>query len=132
VQQPVILFDGVCNLCNASVDFIIKRDTEGVFQFAPNQTEAGEEIISRAGLDPFDADTVVLWEDGAAYFQSTAVLRIARRLGFPWRLAYGLMIVPRGIRDFAYRLVAKNRYRVFGKRDTCRLPTPEERSRFLQ
>ncbi len=131
MEQPVILFDGVCNLCNASVDFIIKRDTEGVFQFAPNQSEAGEEIISQASLDGFEADTLVLWEDGAAYVRSTAVLRIARRLGFPWKLAYGFMIVPRSIRDFLYRLVAKNRYRVFGKRETCRLPTPEERSRFL-
>jgi predicted DCC family thiol-disulfide oxidoreductase YuxK len=132
VEQPVIVFDGVCNLCNASVDFIIKRDNKGVFQFAPNQSEAGDQIISQAGLDVFEADTLVLWEDGQTYVRSTAVLRIARRLGLPWKLAYGFMIIPRAIRDFAYRLVAKNRYRIFGQRDTCRLPTPEERSRFLQ
>ena len=132
MEQPVIVFDGVCNLCNASVDFVINRDAKGAFQFAPNQSEAGQEIVGQAGLDVFEADTLVLWENGATYVRSTAVLRIARRLGFPWKLAYGFILIPRPIRDFFYRLLAKNRYRIFGTRDSCRLPTPEERSRFLQ
>lgn len=132
MEQPVIVFDGVCNLCNASVDFIIKRDPRGVFQFAPNQSEAGEEIIEQAGLDVFEADTLVLWENGSTYVRSTAVLRTARRLGFPWKLAFAFIVIPRPIRDFVYRLLAKNRYRIFGMRDTCRVPTPEERTRFLQ
>ena len=87
MEQPVIVFDGVCNLCNASVDFVINRDAKGAFQFAPNQSEAGREIVGQAGLDVFEADTLVLWENGVTYVRSTAVLRIARRLGFPWKLA---------------------------------------------
>ena len=132
MEQPVIVFDGVCNLCNAAVDFVIRRDRKGVFQFAPNQSHAGEEIIEVAGLDELEADTIVLWENGATYVRSAAVLRISRRLGYPWKLAYGLILVPRPLRDLGYRLVANNRYRLFGRRDTCRIPTPEERSRFLQ
>jgi predicted DCC family thiol-disulfide oxidoreductase YuxK len=132
VEQPVIVFDGVCNLCNVSVDFVIRRDVNGVFQFAPNQSEAGEVIVSQADLDEIEADTIVLWEDGSTYVRSTAVLRIARRLAFPWKLAYVFIIIPRPVRDFFYRLLARNRYRIFGKRDTCRIPTPEERTRFLQ
>ncbi|MFW2383614.1 MAG: thiol-disulfide oxidoreductase DCC family protein [Acidimicrobiales bacterium] len=132
MEQPVIIFDGVCNLCNATVDFIIRRDRDAVFQFAPNQSEAGEEIVRQANLDVFEADTLVLWENGSTYVRSTAVLRIARRLGMPWRLAYGFIVIPRPIRDFFYRMLAKNRYRICGKRDNCRVPTPEERTRFLQ
>ncbi len=132
MEQPVIVFDGVCNLCNAAVDFVIRRDRKGVFQFAPNQSYAGEEIVEVAGLGEQEADTIVLWENGATYVRSAAVLRISRHLGFPWKLAYGLIVVPRPLRDLLYRLIAGNRYRVFGRRDTCRVPTPEERSRFLQ
>ncbi len=131
VDQPVIVFDGVCNLCNAYVDFLVRRDKDGIFQFASNQSEAGEEIVAQAGITQFEADTIVLVEDGTAYVRSTAVLRIARQLGMPWRLFSIFLVVPAPVRDFLYRLVAKNRYRVFGKRDTCRIPTPEERSRFL-
>ena len=132
MEQPVIVFDGFCNLCNASVDFVMRRDLNGLFQFAPNQSEAGEVIVSQADLDEIEADTIVLWEDGSTYVRSTAVLRIARRLPFPWKLAYVFIIIPRPIRDFFYRMLASNRYRLFGKRDTCRIPTPEERTRFLQ
>jgi predicted DCC family thiol-disulfide oxidoreductase YuxK len=132
VEQPVIVFDGFCNLCNASVDFVMRRDVNGLFQFAPNQSEAGEVIVSQADLNEIEADTIVLWEDGSTYVRSTAVLRIARRLPFPWKLAYVFIIIPRPIRDFFYRMLASNRYRLFGKRDTCRIPTPEERTRFLQ
>jgi predicted DCC family thiol-disulfide oxidoreductase YuxK len=132
MDQPVIVFDGVCNLCNASVDFVVRRDADGLFQLASNQSEAGEEIVKQAGVTPFEADTIVLIQDGVAYVRSTAVLRIARELGFPWKLAYGFIIIPTAIRDFFYRILAKNRYRLFGKRDACRLPTPEERSRFLE
>ncbi len=131
MDQPVIVFDGVCNLCNGFVDFIVRRDPDGIFQFASNQSEAGEEILSQAGLTDFEADTIVLVQGGTAYVRSTAVLRIAGQLGLPWKLLRVFVLVPAPVRDFVYRLVAKNRYRMFGKRDTCRIPTPEERSRFL-
>ena len=131
VDQPVIIFDGVCNLCNGFVDFIVRRDADGIFQFASNQSEAGEEILSQAGITDFEADTIVLVQGGTAHTRSTAVLRIAGQLGLPWKLLRVFVLVPAPVRDFVYRLVAKNRYRMFGKRDTCRIPTPEERSRFL-
>ena len=132
MDQPVIVFDGVCNLCNGFVDFLVRHDPDGVFQFASNQSEAGEQIVKQAGITDFEADTIVLVENGTtSYVRSTAVLRIARQLGFPWKLLSVFIVVPAPVRDFLYRLVAKNRYRMFGKRDTCRVPTPEERSRFL-
>ncbi len=131
MDQPVIIFDGVCNLCNGFVDFIVRRDADGIFQFASNQSEAGEEILSQAGITDFEADTIVLVQGGTAHTRSTAVLRIAGQLGLPWKLLRVFVLVPAPVRDFVYRLVAKNRYRMFGKRDTCRIPTPEERSRFL-
>ncbi len=131
MEQPVIVFDGVCNLCNGAVDFIIRFDRNAVFQFASNQSEAGEAIVAQAGVSTFEADTIVLCEDGESYVRSTAVLRIARRLGWPWKAAYVFIIVPGPVRDVLYRLIAKNRYRLFGRRETCRLPTPEERTRFL-
>lgn len=127
----VIVFDGVCNLCNAGVDFIIRRDRGARFTFASNQSPAGQELLTRAGLDPLDADTIVLFEDGRIWLRSSAVLHIARQLGLPWKLAYHLRFIPTIARDAVYRLVAGSRYRVFGKRDTCRLPSAAERSRFL-
>lgn len=131
LAKPVVVFDGVCNLCNGSVDFIVKRDADGLFQFASSQSAAGEELLKESGLHDFDGETVALIEDGVGTVRSTAVLQIARRLGYPWKLAYGFIVVPRVVRDGAYRLMAHNRYRLFGTRDACRLPTPEERGRFL-
>jgi len=132
MEQPVIVFDGVCNLCNRSVDFIIRRDPNVMFQFASNQSEAGEEILHQAGLSGAATNSIVLFEGAEASIHSTAVLRISRHLPMPWRLGYALIVIPAPVRDVAYRLLAKNRYRLFGRRDTCRLPTPEERSRFLE
>ncbi len=130
-MRPVIVFDGVCNLCNASVDLILRRDARQAFLFASNQSSEGRDLLTRHGVDPSDVSTIYLIEDGLAFSRSTAALRIARRLRFPWNLAYGLILIPRPVRDFLYRLIARNRYRLFGKRETCRLPTPEERERFL-
>jgi predicted DCC family thiol-disulfide oxidoreductase YuxK len=127
----VIVFDGVCNLCNAGIDFIIRRDRAARFTFASSQSSAGQELLIRAGLDPIDADTIVLFDEGEVWLRSSAVLRIARQLGRPWRWAYHLRLIPRFLRDPVYGLVAATRYRVFGKRETCRLPTAAERSRFL-
>ncbi len=126
-----MIFDGVCNLCNASVNFILRHDRRGVFRFASNTSEAGQDLLRQNGVDPEQVQSVYLVEDGRISSKSTAVLKIARDLGFPWSLAAVFRLVPRPIRDLFYDLVAKNRYRVFGKRETCRLPTPDERERFL-
>lgn len=131
MTHPVVIFDGVCNLCNASVDFIIRHDEAGVFKVSANQHETGRKILAEQGVDPHQVDTVFLYENGTLYRRSTAALRIARRLGFPWNLLYGFIIIPSPIRDAVYKVIAQNRYRWFGKKETCRLPTPEERERFL-
>ncbi len=129
--HPVVVFDGVCNLCDATVRFILDRDPAGRFRFAANQSAVGRELLARHGLDPTDLSSVYLIEDGRLWARSTAVLRIVRHLRRPWPLAYGLILVPRPVRDLAYRVVARLRYRLFGRRKACRLPRPGERSRFL-
>ncbi|MGD9587721.1 MAG: thiol-disulfide oxidoreductase DCC family protein [Pyrinomonadaceae bacterium] len=126
-----VLFDGVCNFCNSSVNFIIERDKAGYFKFAPLQSEIGEELIEKYGIDPADTDSVVLIDEGKAFTHSTAALKIAKKLDGPWSLSHGLIVVPRFIRDGAYKLFAKYRYRLFGRRDACMMPTPEIRARFL-
>ena len=131
MEKPVVVFDGVCNLCNGAVDFIVRHDPDGVFQFASNQSEPGQRILAAAGVTIVDPDTIVLAADGEYFDRSSAVLQIARRMDFPWRVVSAFAIVPAAVRDWAYKLVAKNRYRLFGKRDSCRIPTPDERARFL-
>jgi predicted DCC family thiol-disulfide oxidoreductase YuxK len=129
---PVVIFDGVCNLCNATVDFLIRRDRRGVLRFTANQHEAGRQLLAgRPELGGGGSDTVYLYHEGRLYERSEAALRIARLLGFPWSMAWGLMLVPRFLRDGVYAWIARNRYRWFGKKETCRLPSPEERARFL-
>ena len=127
----IILFDGVCNLCNGAVTFVIDRDTKGFFTFAPLQSNAARALLERHGLSPGTLDSIVLVEDGQVYQRSGAALRIARRLKGGWPLLYGFMAVPRFIRDRVYDFIAANRYRWFGKEDACRVPTPELRARFL-
>lgn len=128
---PVILFDGVCGLCNYWVDFVLKRDRKGSFRFAALQSNAGRELLKAHSLPLVDLDSVVVITEGRVYERSAAVLEIARRLGFPWSIFWVAVAIPAPIRDFAYKFVAKHRYRWFGKIDTCRLPTPAERSKFL-
>ncbi len=130
--MEVILFDGVCNLCNASVDFILRHDPAARFHFAALQSEVGRRILLNAGLPVEGIDALVLWQDGRVYTASDAVLRIACGLRFPWCLLSALIVFPRSWRDATYRWVARYRYRWFGRRDTCRLPTPEEQGRFLE
>ncbi len=126
-----MLFDGVCNLCNASVDFIVKRDGRAAFRFASLQSEAGEALLRRFQLPTDEHRSLVLVEGDRHYTRSSAALRIARRLGGLWPVFYAFIVVPRFLRDAVYDLVARNRYHWFGKRDTCRVPTPELKSRFL-
>lgn len=132
-QRPVVLFDGVCNLCNSAVQFVLDRDPDGRFRFASLQSEPAAELLRAHGLSPpaGDPESIVLIEDGRAYQSSTAALRIARRLPGAWKLAYALIVVPSFVRDAVYRWIARNRYRWFGKSEQCRVPTPQLRARFL-
>ncbi len=132
-MAAVVLFDGVCNVCNPAVDFILRHDPQGHFRFASLQSDAGRAALADSGEVPEDEiRTIILIEDGRLFRESTAALRIAGRLTGPWSLLYYLLTgVPRPLRDGAYRWFARNRYRWFGKRDTCRLPEPEIRARFL-
>ena len=129
--HPVVLFDGVCNFCNASVQWILRRDRAGTFRFASLQSAAAKAELSRIGLVDFQPDSVVLIEGGRHFLRTDAALRIAMRLGFPWSLFAVFLVVPRFLRDPIYRLIARYRYRWFGKRDSCMVPTPAVRARFL-
>ena len=130
-----VLFDGVCNLCNGFVQFIIRHDAAGRYRFAALQSEAGQALLAAHGVAPAtlttDPDSVVLLSGGRLYSHSTAVLRIARGLGGAWRLAAGAEVLPRALRDAVYRFIARNRYRWFGRQESCMLPTPELKARFL-
>jgi len=132
MEQPVILFDGICNFCNGTVNFIIERDKGKRFKFAALQSEAGQRILKKLNVNVTDFDTIIL-TDGERYFErSTAALKILKGLGGIWQIFYSLMIIPAFIRNFFYDIIAKNRYKWFGKRDTCRIPTPELRESFLE
>ena len=130
LDQPILLFDGVCNLCNGFVRFVVQFDDAGEFLFAPLQSDVGQELSRRHGLETEDFDSVVLVEDGAVYTKSEAVLRVSRRLDGPLPLLSAFSVVPTGLSDRVYDLVAENRYRVFGKKDACPVPEPELRERF--
>jgi predicted DCC family thiol-disulfide oxidoreductase YuxK len=130
-MNPVVLFDGVCNLCNGSVQFIIKRDRKKIFRFASLQGKAGQEILQRYNLSRTDFNSFVLLEDGNVYTRSTAVLRMLKRLGGGWKLLYGFIIIPKFMRDGAYNFIARRRYKWFGKKEECWIPTPNLRERFL-
>jgi predicted DCC family thiol-disulfide oxidoreductase YuxK len=130
--ERVVLFDGVCNLCNATVNFLIDRDPGARLRFAALQSPEGQAVLARVGRQvQGEPESVFLVEGGRLYERSTAALRIARVLKGPWPLFYALVAVPRPLRDVVYRWVARNRYRWFGKADACRLPTPALRARFL-
>lgn len=131
LEHSIVLFDGVCNLCNGSVNFLLDRDGADRFRFAALQSEAGESLLNEHDIDRKETDSIVLIENGAAFTRSTAALRIARGLGGFWALAYGFIVVPEFLRDAVYRLVARYRYTVFGKSDTCRIPTPDEAAKFI-
>lgn len=128
----IVLFDGLCNLCNWSVDFIINRDKKGRFKFASLQSETGQRLLASHTLTADTLSSVILIEQDLVYFKSDAALRIARNLSGLWPGLYGLMVIPKFLRDPIYSLIARNRYVFFGKKETCRLPTPEERKRFIE
>lgn len=126
----IILFDGDCNFCDQSVQFIMKHDPKAMFRFASLQSDIGKGYLRRYNA-PNDIDSVVLIEDNHCYFKSDAGLRICRNLTGLWKLCYFLLVVPRPVRDFCYDIIAKNRYKWFGKRENCMLPSAEDRKRFL-
>lgn len=127
----IVVFDGVCVLCSGWVRFLLKRDRAGRFRFATMQSEAGRRLLAAHGLDPADPVSFLLVEDGRAFTDSAGILRIVARLGGLWRLAAAAYAVPRPLRDAVYRWVARHRYRWFGQREACFVPTPETAQRFL-
>jgi len=129
--DKLVLFDGVCNLCTHSVRFILEHEKGPLFRFATVQSPAGSRLMRELGLNPDDAETFVLIADGRAYLRSDAAIRIARDLRGAWRWLGVVKIVPRPLRDWIYDLVARNRYRWFGRTDECMVPTAEIRARFI-
>lgn len=127
----IILFDGFCNFCSGSVQFILKRDDKAYFQFAALQSEAGEKLLKTYNVND-SIDSLVLIENEQVYIKSSAALRVCKHLKGLWKGFYILLFVPRLIRDFVYDFIAKNRYKLFGKKDQCMMPTPEIRKRFLE
>ena len=130
-MPAVVIFDGVCNFCDSSVNFIIDHDPDLYFRFAPSQSEEGQQLLARYNLVALALDTFILIEDNKAFTRSTAALKIARHLRGPWKLCYGFIVIPRPIRDVVYKFISRNRYKWFGKKEACRIPTPEEHARFL-
>jgi len=131
INKPILLFDGVCNLCNASVQWVLKHDRRGEFRFSALQSELGQQLLLQHGLASEHFDTVVLVVGEQIFLRSDAPLEIVRRLGGLWRLLYFFKILPRPLRDAVYNFVARNRYRWFGRREECMLPKPEWKERFL-
>lgn len=130
-EGPVVLFDGVCNLCAGALPWLLRMDRRGRLRFGTLQSERASELLASCGLSPGYNESMVVIDDGTAYTESDAVVRLARLLGFPWALAGIAGLVPTPLRDRLYRWIADNRYDWFGKRDTCIVPDDELRARFI-
>ena len=133
-HKQLILFDGVCNLCNSSINYVIKHDKNDVFRFAPLQGKIGKEIIKYFEVDTSKTDSILLYssDNKSLKVKSTAALAIASKLGFPRNLLVVFYIIPSFIRNWVYNYVAKNRYKWYGKKDACMIPTPELKAKFLE
>jgi predicted DCC family thiol-disulfide oxidoreductase YuxK len=129
--DAIVLFDGICNICDGLVQFIIRHDPQAQLRLAALQSAVGKGYLQWCGLPSDDFDTMVFIEAGRAYFKSTAALRVARYLRWPWPVLSLGLVVPFFVRDWCYDRVAQNRYRIFGKKETCMMPTPETQKRFL-
>jgi predicted DCC family thiol-disulfide oxidoreductase YuxK len=129
--HAILVFDGVCNLCNSLVLFILNRDPGAYFKFVSLQSGPGVELLKKCRLSAEDVNTVVLFENERCYIRSAAVLRVFRRLNRLWPLLFGFIIVPPILRDTVYRFIARNRYRWFGKKEMCPVPSPGDRERFI-
>ncbi len=130
-EHPILLFDGVCNLCNGFVQFTIERDPEGQFRFAALQSAIGKKVLEHIHLSPEDLSTAILIEDEKIYTQSTVGLKMIKKMDVWYRFLYLLIFLPKSFRDFFYRIIARNRYKWFGEKESCMIPTPELQSRFL-
>jgi predicted DCC family thiol-disulfide oxidoreductase YuxK len=130
-EHPIIVFDGMCVLCSANAQFVLRYDRRGYFRLAAMQGEIGTELYRRFGIDPANPATMIVVNGESALRDSAAVLAIWSGLGWPWRALTVLHRVPRPLRDAAYRWIARNRYRIFGRRETCWMPTPEQAARIL-
>ncbi|WP_443946306.1 thiol-disulfide oxidoreductase DCC family protein [Pedobacter sp. AW1-32] len=128
--HPVIFFDGVCNLCNASVQFVLTHEKRDYFRFSALQGDYVRKLLPQFDIEIGNSNSVVLLENGLLYTKSTAALRIARRLNGLWPLLYSLIIVPKFLRDWVYNIIAKNRYKWWGRQETCWVPTPELKTKF--
>jgi predicted DCC family thiol-disulfide oxidoreductase YuxK len=128
---PIILFDGICNFCNAGINFIIRQDKKRVFRFAALQSEAGQQLLRRHGLPTEGFESFILLQDGKVYQKSDAGLKVYGALPWYWKWTQLGWLAPKFLRDAAYDFVARNRYKWFGKKESCTVPTPELRSRFL-
>ena len=129
--ETIVLFDGVCNLCNGSVQFLLRRDRQRRFRFAALQSAAGRALLEQYGLSTQTLETIVVLEGGQARVRSDAALHLARRLPWPWPVLVAFTILPRPLRDALYDFVARHRYRWFGRTESCMLPTPDVADRFL-
>ncbi len=130
-MSKVILFDGVCNFCNSTINFVIEHDEKDIYKFASLQSDIGQEYLKKHNLPLDDFDTFVLIDDGKFYVSSTAALLVAKDLNSIVKYLYIFLLIPRPIRDMVYKLIAKNRYSIFGKSDSCRIPTEKEKNKFL-
>jgi predicted DCC family thiol-disulfide oxidoreductase YuxK len=130
-ENPVILFDGVCNFCNGTVNFVLKQDRKDVFRFAALQSEAGRKLLEKYKLSTEEFDSFVLLDEGKIYKKSAAALRVMNKLPWFWKEVQLFRVIPTPFRDAIYDFIARNRYKWFGKKDQCMIPTLEIKSRFL-
>ncbi len=131
-NKKIILFDGVCNLCNSAVQFVIKHDTKDVFRFVALQSDLGQKILNHIGVNPKDIDSIILYEPGIAYYyKSQAAIQISSSLGGLWNFVTIFRIFPTRIGDFFYDYIARNRYKWCGKKESCMIPTPNLKAKFL-
>jgi predicted DCC family thiol-disulfide oxidoreductase YuxK len=131
LYERVIVFDGICNFCNGFVNFVLVRDSRGIFKFGTLQSPPAQDILNQLHLSTQDYETFLLLENGNVFSKSTAALKIFRCLPGAWRWLYAFIIIPRPLRDMVYDFIARHRYQWMGKSDTCRVPTPKERTRFI-
>ena len=131
-KDQIVLFDGVCNLCNSTVKFIIARDPSAVFRFAPLQSLAGKALLAKYNLSEDNLESFVYIRKGQAQTRSSAALLVLKDIGGFWSVLYGFIIIPRPIRDWAYDIIARSRYSIFGRMESCMVPTPDIKKRFLE
>jgi predicted DCC family thiol-disulfide oxidoreductase YuxK len=130
-NHKVILFDGICNLCNASVNFIIKRDKNDTFRFAALQSDVGKKLVLKFNIDTANTDSIILIDEDKSYIKSTAALHISKTLSGGYPLFFAFIIIPQFLRNWVYDYIAKNRYKWYGKKESCMIPTPTLKDKFL-